>query len=179
MPQVFGLALFLLVALVPDAIGAGVTYQWTDADGVVHFADDPGKIPENFRDTAKEIHHPDEPKSPPLPHPESESPPETKPRVSPSEPLDALGHNREWWQGRVQIWQTRKADAQAKLADAQDRLGRERFLKSTPDTSQRIQEISDEITEYEEQIREAEKMLTVDLPEEARKAHAPPGWLRE
>lgn len=187
-PQVFGLTLFLLVALVPDAMAAGVVFQWTDADGGIHFTDDPGKIPKDFRDTAQEIRRPDEPKDPPSANPESESQPETqkkpasksaRPSISPSEAVDSHGHNREWWQQRIQNWQAKKADAQAKLADAQDRLGRERFLGSTPGQTKRIQEISDEISTYEEQIRKADNMLTVGLPDEAREAHAPPGWLRE
>jgi Domain of unknown function (DUF4124) len=182
-PQVFGLALFLLVALVPAAFSDEVTYQWTDADGLIHFTDDPGKIPESFRDSAQEIRHPDEPKKkPPSTAPESQSPPETqpkRPRVSPSEAVDSNGHNREWWQERVQEWQSIKADAQAKLADAQDRLGHARYLDSTPAQTQKIQEISAEISKYEKKIQEADDMLTDGLADEARKAHAPPGWLRE
>ncbi|MBI3812031.1 MAG: DUF4124 domain-containing protein [Nitrospirae bacterium] len=187
-PQVFGLTLFLLVALVPDAMAAGVVFQWTDADGGIHFTDDPGKIPKDFRDTAQEIRRPDEPKDPPSANPESESQPETqkkpasksaRPSISPSEAVDSHGHNREWWQQRIQNWQAKKADAQAKLADAQERLGLERFREPMPDSMQRKQGITDEISTYEKQIREADIMLTVDLPEEARKANAPPGWLRE
>jgi hypothetical protein len=35
-----------------------------------------------------------------------------------------------------------------------------------------------EVSMYEEQIKEAENMLTDGLPDEARRAQAPPGWLR-
>jgi hypothetical protein len=188
--KVPGLALGLALALVPCAL-AGAVYQWTDADGGIHFTDDPSTIPKKFRDAVQQLSPPDapsEPKGPPsveaepesqrAKQPESASEPE-RPQVSPSEALDARGHNREWWQQRVQEWQTRKADAQARLADAQERLGRERFLNATTGNMQRIQEISAEVSMYEEQIKEAENMLTDGLPDEARKAQAPPGWLRE
>jgi len=167
---------------VPAAFAADVTYQWTDADGVIHFTDDAGKIPENFRDSAQEIRHPDEPKKKPSPAPESESQPEIQPehrRMIPSEAVDDNGHNREWWQDRVQEWQSIKADAQAKLADAQEQLGRARYLDSTPAQSKKVQEISAEISKYEKKIQEADSMLTDGLADEARQANAPPGWLGE
>jgi len=185
MAQLFALILFLQTSFVPAGFTDEVTYQWTDADGVIHFTDDPGNIPEGFRDTARQILHPDEPsmpKSPPSTAPESESPPGAQPqppRVSRPEDVDANGHNREWWQERVQDWQSRKAEAEAKLADAQERLGRARYLDSTPAQSKRVQEITDEISKYENAIREADHMLTDGLSDEAREANAPPGWLRE
>ena len=188
--KVPGLALVLVFALAPCSL-AGAVYQWTDADGGIHFTDDPSKIPKKFRDTVQQLSPPDapsEPKGPPSvetePEPRPAKPPEpaSEPepsQVTPSEAVDARGHDREWWRQRVQEWLTKKADAQAKLADAQERLGRERFLNATTGNMQRIQEISAEVSTYEEQIREAENMLTDGLPDEARKAQAPPGWLRE
>lgn len=191
-----GFTLAVLLALVLPAF-AGAVYQWTDADGAVHFTDDPGKIPKKFRDSVQQLSPPDQPKEPAGPRseePEGGPPAEPEPgaapkresvsepgpsRSLPSEPVDARGHNREWWRERVREWQAKKADAQAKLADAQERLGRERFLNATTGNMQRIQEISAEVSKYEEDIREAENVLTDVLPDEARKAQAPPGWVRE
>lgn len=188
--KVLGPVLAIVFALAPCAL-AGAVYQWTDADGAIHFTDDPGKIPKKFRDTVKEIRPPDEPSEPegtPSSEPEAQSRTQKQPepasepepsQVAPSEPVDSRGHNQEWWRQRVQEWQDKKADAQAKLADAQERLGQERFLNATTGNMKRIQEISAEVEMYEQQIREAENMLTEVLPDEARKAQAPPGWLRE
>jgi Domain of unknown function (DUF4124) len=181
-PPLIGLALILLVALVPAAFSDDVTYQWTDADGVIHFTDDPGQIPETFRDSAQQILHLDEPQKSPSKAPEAQSQPETqpeRPRVPRPEAVDSNGHNRDWWQQRVKEWQSMKADAQAKLADAQERLGRARYLDSTPAQSKKVQEISAEISKYEKEVREADHMLTDGLSDEAREANAPPGWLRE
>jgi hypothetical protein len=190
------LTLILAFAFASDVFAAGGIYQWTDVDGVVHFTDDPGKVPKVYRDTVQEIRPPEKPdqpkgappaagsepeserEAPSNPGPAPKAEPEGRP-AAPSESVDQRGHDRDWWQQRVQEWQTRKAQAQEKLTDAQERLGRERFLNPTTGNMKRIQEISDEIARYEEQIREAEHMLTDQLPDEARKAGAPPGWLRE
>jgi hypothetical protein len=164
-------------------------YQWTDADGAIHFTDDPGKIPKKYHHTVKEVQPPDEPgeengstSAAPATPPRPTSPPKraSEPSQSaPSEAVDARGHNEAWWRQRVQEWQDKKTDAQAKLADAQERLGRERFLNATTGNMKRVQDISAEVAMYEEQIREAERMLTEELPDEARRAQAPPGWLRD
>jgi hypothetical protein len=193
--KVPGLALVFMLVL-PSAALAGAVYQWTDADGGIHFTDDPSKIPSKFRNTVEQLSPPDEPKEPkdsPGREPESESPAdpdpapvskrppasELEPSQLPSEPVDARGHNEEWWRQQVGEWEKKKADAEARLADAQERLGRERFLNPTTGNMKRIQDISAEVAMYEEQIREAEHMLTEGLADEARRAQAPPGWLRD
>lgn len=192
-PIVLGLVLILLGARVPNAIAAGGVYQWTDGKGVVHFTDDPGKIPKKFHDTVLELRPPDKEKPKGIPSEEgieSGPPPESPPKpasasepersqVLPSEPVDFHGHTRDWWRQRVQEWQNKKADAQANLTDARERLGHERFLNATTGNMERIQGISAEVSKYEAEVREAENMLTDGLPDEARKAQAPPGWLRD
>jgi hypothetical protein len=183
-PKGLGPALAILLALASGAGAAGI-YQWTDSKGVVHFTDDPGKVPKKYHDTVLEVQPPDE-ESEPNGTPSPEGRPTSKPvpapdadEYSPSEAVDAYGHNRDWWRQRVQEWRDKKAEAQAKLADAQERLGRERFLNQTAGNMKRIQDISAEVSMFEEQVREAEHMLAEELPDEARKAQAPPGWLRE
>jgi hypothetical protein len=181
------LALALVLAFAPGAGAAGI-YQWTDSNGAIHFTDDPGKIPKKYHDTVQEVVRPPDEESESDGASSPEARPATKPRpepapdsdrASPPEAVDAHGHNRDWWQQRVQEWQDKKTEAQAKLADAQERLGRERFLNQTTGNAKRIQDISAEVSTYDAEILEAENMLTDGLPDEARKAQAPPGWLRE
>lgn len=198
-PKSLGPVFALLLAFAPGAIAAGGVYQWTDGNGAVHFTDDPGKIPKKFHNSVRELRPPDQeeenapkgvpseedmeavapveapPAVSPKPAPESES----SSLVAPSEAVDFNGHNREWWRQRVQEWQAKKTDAQAKLADAQERLGKERFLNATTGNMKRIQDISAEVSKYERELKEAESMLTDGLPDEARRAQAPPGWLRD
>ena len=168
----------LLVGMVRcfDAV-AGPFYQWTDSSGIVHFTDNAAKIPKENRDSAEEVvlpegsEHKDKRETPPAPGSADQ-------RVPPSESVDSQGHNQEWWQQRVLVWMDKKAAAEAKLTDAHERLGREQFLNPAVGTYQRQAEIRDEISQYEEQVREAERMLEETLPEEAHKSGAPPGWLR-
>jgi len=199
-----GFALGLLLAFAPCAV-AGAVYQWTDADGAIHFTDDPGRIPAKFRDTAEQLSPPDKPSEPtgqPSKEIERELPPDSrtgpesevepapapKPKptieaeptsVAPSEAVDARGHNEEWWRARIKEWRDRKADAEARLADAEERLGHERFLNQGTAQMKNIQDITAEVEAYEKQVREADNMLMDVLPDEARRAQAPPGWLRD
>lgn len=194
--NIFGLALVVMVAVSGGAIAAGGVYQWTDEKGVVHFTDDPGKIPKKFHHSVQELRPPDkeeekapkgipseeegiESESRPASPPKAESESNRRPQALPSDPVDFHGHNQEWWRQRVQEWQQKKTDAQARLVDAQERLGQERFLNATTGNMKRIQDISAEVSKYEEEVREAERMLTDGLPDEARRAQAPPGWLRD
>jgi hypothetical protein len=189
-----GPSLAVLLVIASGAVAGGV-YQWTDDKGAVHFTDDPGKIPKKFHHTVLELSPPDPPEKDQPPKGvseeeeiESEATPEASPKrepapesslVAPSEPVDFNGHNREWWRQRVQEWQAKKTDAQAKLADAQERLGQERFLNATTGNMKRIQDISAEVSKYEADLKEAEHMLSEGLSDEARRAQAPPGWLRD
>ncbi len=61
--KIVSLAFAATMSVSPCAL-AGAVYQWTDADGAIHFTDDPGKIPKKFRDTVKEISPPEEPDEP-------------------------------------------------------------------------------------------------------------------
>lgn len=194
--KIAGLALAAVMTCADVAIAAGGVYQWTDGKGVVHFTDDPGKIPKKFHHTVLELRPPEKengPKTAPSENEEEgdqsesasrpESPSQSESSVKsppvPSEAVDGQGHTREWWRERVQEWEKRRTDAQANLADAQARLGHERFLNATTGNMERIQDISAEVSKYEAEVREAEDMLTDGLPDEARKAQAPPGWLRD
>lgn len=100
--------------------------------------------------------------------------------ASPKEEVDAQGHGKDWWQSRVRQWEEERDRAMAQI----EKLNLERADLQFKNlmASERVQErnrISQEITLEEGKKREAERMLNEVLPEEARKAGAPFGWLRE
>ena len=163
------LGLVITLASAPWAV-ASVFYQWIDEDGGVHLTDDLSKIPKNYRDEAREIPMSDE-----ITKPEAApSRPSDSAAPSPSsEDVDFQGHNRQWWQQRLQDWRGRKASAEQRLAEARDRYNR---LYSD---HQPLRAVRQEIEQYETDIREADRMLTDVIPDEARKAGVPPGWVRE
>lgn len=67
------------------------------------------------------------------------------------------------------------AESSEQVAGKKDRAARQ--LARAEEREKR--KILLEMENDREQIREAERMLNEVLPEEARKAGAPPGWLRE
>lgn len=166
--------LLLLAFGLPSPIWAQI-YRWEDERGVVHMTDDPRKIPEKDRGRVEVIPLP-ESKEGAVPSPPLAEAPEA---MAPSGQADAQGHDRAWWQGQMKKWREKKSEAERQLAEAKGRLNR--ILMSFPSIARRQKEaeIREEIKEYEEQIQEAARMLSEVLPEEARKAGAPPGWLRE
>ena len=96
-----------------------------------------------------------------------------------SRDVDDQGHDREWWQKRVQEWERKKVGAQQQLARAQEEIKAIPLIPPTPERTQKREALRLEIQTSQAQIEEAEQMLNEKLPEEARKAGTPPGWLRE
>ncbi len=101
------------------------------------------------------------------------------PIVMAGEARDFNGHDQKWWQERVKIWQKKKSDAQGHLAHAQDALNNIPFDPTYTYKAQKQAKIQKEIEADEAAVSEANRMLTDVLPEEARKAGAMPGWLRD
>lgn len=93
--------------------------------------------------------------------------------------VDDQGHDREWWQKRVQEWERKKAEAQQQLARAQEEIKAIPLIPRTAERTEKKERLQTEIEISQAQIEEADRMLNEELPEEARKAGAPPGWLRE
>lgn len=150
---------------------AGVYYQWTDDAGVVHLTDNPSKISPRDRERVREITVPDAPPSTEAQPSAAPQPP--RPPSAPTEDVDFEGHDQQWWRQHLQDWRGRKATAEQHLAEARNRYNRLYF------NHQPLGDIRQEIERYEEDIREADRMLNDVIPDEARKAGAPPGWLRE
>jgi hypothetical protein len=175
------LPILLVSALVAGAAAAGEVYRWTDPQGEVHYTSDLERVPEAQRDAAKasvgrkqggavmriETRRPPEP----VPAAETEPAPEL-----PSEPAPSYGGRDEaTWRAESKrlrdAVETLEAEAEAcgagefrwsaggggrdEDADAADACGR---VRSELDMNRRWLE---------------------DLEEDAHRAGAPPGWLRD
>ena len=99
--------------------------------------------------------------------------------TTPREDVDFDGHNREWWQARVSEWKRKKTRAKQRLANASERLNTVPLTLPFLAREKKEREIRQKIQAYKAKAQEAEQMLNEVLPEKARKAGAPPGWLRE
>lgn len=167
------MALLLFTSPAPAQV-----YQWEDEEGTLHMTDDLKKIPEKYREGMREIVLPDEETE----EEEAASGPAGTDAAKadlPTAQRDNQGHDREWWQARVNGWRQKKGDAERKLAEANGRLGKIRRVNPTVALKQEEAAVREEIRRRQGEIKEAERMLKEQLPEEARKAEAPPGWLRE
>jgi len=168
------------------AAGAAAVYQWTTPDGVIGLTDDPGRIPDQYRATAKPY---ESPGTTPLsrqpaakngqPHP-----PPAPSAAGPAEPttvnVDHNGHDRAWWQARVQELKAQRADLVDQREKAEKRSNEiQYFGRQTYGELNEVQVLRQQMDDLTSQIKGIDQQLASDLPNEARKAGAPMGWLRD
>lgn len=135
---------------------------------MINFTDDFQKIPERYREASEEVIFP------PLQEISPIAPPPSTPPLE--EEVDFLGRGQEWWQGEIRKWEQKRDQAAARIQELKQELRHLQFLNIRHVEQIRILE---EIRSISEEQQEAERMLHEILPEEARKAGAPPGWFRK
>ncbi|MBI5379724.1 MAG: CDP-diacylglycerol--glycerol-3-phosphate 3-phosphatidyltransferase [Nitrospirae bacterium] len=120
----------------------------------------------------------------------AESPPQQTQAVAPhpqeARETDREGRDAEWWRDRAQKLRARVAELRqedARLTQEIDEL--EKQWGTAPEHLKR-EEVRDRIGylrirrgEVKRILEEQVRILEHDLPDEARKAEAPPGWLRQ
>lgn len=165
-------------------------YQWTTPDGVIGLTDDPGRIPEPYRSTAKPYRsNHSAPLSQPEPAPRAapgdraadSSPPATSPagRELLGE-VDLNGHDRAWWQAQIRTLRQERAALQRQREDAEQKLNQLHYFgRETPEELEEQQMLQRHLDELGQKVAHIDQRLSADLPDEARKAGAPPGWLRD
>lgn len=161
--------LVFFTRLEPAAL-AGEFFQWLDENGTPHFTNIPSKIPPDYRDQAEVRSIPDLPRVKPL-----------APLVSikPSLKIDMDGHDERWWRERVRVWQSLKEVLTLNLAAKEKQLGRLQFENKTVFFKQtETRRLLQDMGRIKQEIQKTEEALQTKLPEEARRAGAPPGWLR-
>lgn len=177
MIRFFYIFLLFLLLLTPAA-SRGAVYQWLDEQGNVGFTDDPEKIPEKYRQSATRLDGTSTPQKP-----NTNITPTVPPSTDATENaavLDNQGHDEQWWQARVQELHRRKKALLAekeRLTANMDPLGK--LGLGSVEANQQAKEMKERLEQIDSEIAGIEYDLTVLLPEEARKANAPPGWLRE
>ncbi|QWV95584.1 DUF4124 domain-containing protein [Geomonas oryzisoli] len=89
------LSLLLLSLLAPSLVRAAF-YQWTDAQGVVHFTDNRNNIPKQYRDKASRVEVSDS------------APAVVSPGATTASPaaLAPGGHDERWWRDRFKALRT-------------------------------------------------------------------------
>ncbi len=155
-------------------------YQWTDSKGVVHITDSLGKVPAKYRSGAQKLES----------SPGTEVMENQPGQQGISSPSGNSG-NEELRNAQKEDWQNRVKAAKQRLADAEQRyhdLSQQRDLLlgswggpasghlEGREEADRIQQQMDQV---QREIDDARNQIEVVIPDEARKAGIPPGWLRE
>jgi hypothetical protein len=164
-------------------VAAATFYQWTTPDGVIGLTDDPGRIPAQYRTTAKAYESPGV--APYSIQPEanagqpSPSPPDSASDSSMTGAVDQNGHDRAWWQARVQELKSQRTELVNQQEQAQKKFNEiQYFGRQTYGELHETQLLREQIDDMTGQIKEIDQQLTSDLPNEARQAGAPLGWVR-
>ena len=154
-------------------------YEWTDRTGGVHITDDLGEVPERYRSKARKIEIPKGQEVGPEQQTQGAA---ASPQGVSTEEQDAA--SKAAWQRRLRDWKGRLADAQARYQalDQQrlEALGKWRGAASGHlEGRVEAEQIQQEMNGVQTEIDEAKNMIETVIPEEARRAGIPPGWLRE
>jgi Domain of unknown function (DUF4124) len=154
-------------------------YEWTDSKGGVHITDNLGEVPVRYRLKARKIEIPKGQEVGPEQQVQGEA--GSSPGVA-AEAQEAA--SKAAWQQRVRDWKARLADAQERYR-VLDQKHLEALGKWGGVASGRLEgrieadSIQKEMEGVQQDINEAKDMIETVIPEEARRAGIPPGWLRE
>jgi hypothetical protein len=151
-------------------------YRWVDRDGKEFFTNDREKVPAEYRD-----------RSAPVETDGSRVSVGERPvaagktaRVS-AEHRDKHGKGEEYWRRRAESLRRELHDLEAEydvvLKRERDQDERQKTVIGKRKKS--ASSVEKKMAQLEKKIAVAKRRLEVDLPEEARKADAYPGWIRE
>lgn len=174
MRRVLFLTAFLLVCSASQAFAD--FYRWIDRDGKEFFTNDPRQIPQEYRDQAVAI-TPDESR---VSVSEQTAPRASRP-ASEKEHRDRNGRGEEYWRRKAE-------NLRLKLREQQDEY--DLIVRQLDDRSQNGKygrgkkkknesSLQKKKLKLEKEMARTRRVLEEDLPEEARKADAYPGWIRE
>lgn len=159
------------------------TYQWVDNNGVVHFTDDPDRIPDKYLKKVKR--RPSEKPAGPSSLPAINTPTPAVQGTSASgekeqtsqkdQPIMYGSHDASWWRSRftdLRAELKNLEDSLPRKRDEQQALHRFRVIYKRAKDREAINELNTQIEKDEARIGELRKQLA-DLEIEANKAGVP------
>ncbi len=172
--------LFLLVifAVAVTAVQARAEfYQWTDREGRQFYTNEKEKIPAEYRQAARPVEMRDDRVS-------TAQQPTGRPSsvVKTQEHKDKHGRGEEYWHKRAENLrrQIRELQDEHDLIVKQERDDETVPKKQSAKSRKKTQASRDKKkAKIEKKITRLQHQLDVELPEEARRADAYPGWVRE
>ena len=154
-------------------------YEWRDSKGGVHITDNLGGVPEQYRTKSRKI---DITKGEEVGSEQQVQGTTGSPSGVATKEQEAA--SKAAWQQRIRDWKARLADAQKRYQDL-DQKRLEALAKWGGPASGHLEgrleadSIARDMEEVQRDINEAKDMVENVIPEEARRAGVPPGWLRE
>ncbi len=155
-------------------------YEWTDSKGIVHITDSLSNVPPKYRSEAQRLETP-------LGAEGTESQPGEQSTTSHpdySKEEEILQNQKEEWQNRMKAAKQKLADAERRYQDLSQK--RDELLGSWGGPASGHLEGREEAARIEQQLKQVQQeiddtrqQIRVVIPNEARKAGIPPGWLRE
>jgi hypothetical protein len=170
--------LFLFLVSVSISNAAAI-YKWVDKSGSVNFADDPSKVPPEYRNQVQKEETRDSEKSPVTP------PAPASVQKIEGDKTDIHGRGEQYWIETVRPWKKQLKQAQddynntsMKIEDALE-VVKGRFYSHTQYNLKRVEveRLMAERVTYEAKIKEANGMLA-KIAKEAEEAKANPAWLK-
>lgn len=151
-------------------------YRWVDRDGKENFTNVPAKIPPEYRSSSTSVKTD-----------ESRVSVEDKQSAAMKTPASVEEHKDKYGRGEG-YWHERASSLRLKLRNLQDEYdlvlkqleGQDQKPKqSNSKTKASHSSLEKRKMKLEKEIAKMRKTLEVDLPKEARRADADPGWIRE
>jgi hypothetical protein len=152
-------------------------YRWVDKEGKEYYTNDSRKVPSEYQGSVTKL----------TPDPSRVSiETKTSAHVRP-EGTNSWNHHDKYGRGE-EYWRKEATNLRSKLRDQQDAYNS--ILKQLEDVDQKPNVLGSEKKKsrsslekrkikLEKDIAKTKRRLKVDLPEEARKADAYPGWIQE
>jgi hypothetical protein len=170
------LVVFLMILAISSDVRAEF-YKWVDRDGREFITNEKEKIPAEYRGAAKPVEVHDERviigKDPVADKNRPAAVPEHK---------DKYGRGELYWQKRAEKLrrQLRDQEDERDLLVKQDKDDESKPKKRSSSSAKKARSARDKkMAKIEKKIAKLKRELDVDLPEEARRADAYPGWIRE
>lgn len=174
--------------------GRAEVYKYVDKKGTVHYTDDPDQLPEPQRSKVlqeleekikKEQERRRKLKEQGIKVPDERLPPPPPPRPNRPHPaterLKQQKAKRKVWEERGQKARDQVAELEekcAELKEERDRNKTDSLTFSRPGAGKRYQKSQAAYDNCQNDLKKARNYLNDVLPEQARRAGVPPGWIR-
>ncbi|MHB8846217.1 MAG: hypothetical protein ACYC7L_15905 [Nitrospirota bacterium] len=166
----------VLMAVLASTEARAEFYKWVDRDGREFITNEKEKIPAEYRGSAKPVEVRDDRVS----VGRKQAVDRNGPAAAPDH-KDRYGRGEQYWRKRAENLrrQLREQEDDLDLLARQEKDDEGSLRKSAASAKKARSARAKKRAVIERKIAKLKRELDVDLPEEARKADAYPGWLRE